>query len=119
MPVGVDGVSANSGGSASIASYSTSTFDSSTPDVVGALDPNANKSASSFVQRTFVGVKDDDGNGTPETVFLFSSAYSNQAGANTVLKSFGASSVAMLDFPAPDRPVNQITAPLCALRFSR
>lgn len=84
-------------GSSSIQAYSRATFDSGIPDVVGALDPAANKSSTSYIPRTFVGVRDDDGNGHSETVMFFSSKYATQAGAASVLNSFGAGSKAMLD----------------------
>jgi hypothetical protein len=82
-----------------IKSYATSNFDAagSDPDVVGALDPTANKSASSFVQRTFVGVHDSNGDGIHETVLTYSSAYARQVDATSVLQAFGANGIAMLD----------------------
>jgi len=82
---------------ASIQTYNKVTFDSSTPDVVGALDPTANKSAEKYLPRMFVGVRDDDGNGSNETVILYSSAYARQVDASDVLRKFGANSIAMLD----------------------
>lgn len=85
------------GASTSIQSHSNSTFDGSTPDVVGALDVTADKSASTFLPRTFVGNIDSDGNGVAETLLLFSTAYGRQASADGVLKAFGATSRAMLD----------------------
>jgi len=77
--------------------YNKATFDESTPDVVGALDPAANKNASGWVPRTFVGVRDDDNIGTIETVMFYSSKLATQALASNVLKDFGATKVAMLD----------------------
>lgn len=84
---------------AAINTYATSNFDgvNSSPDVVGALDPAANKSASSFVPRTFVGVQDSNGDGNFETVFTYSSAYARQVDATSVLQAFGASRIAMMD----------------------
>ena len=84
-------------GSSSIQPYSTATFDAGIPDVVGGLDPTANKSASSYIGRTFVGVRDDDNNGHSETVVFFSSNYATQAGAVSVLSGFGTGSKMMLD----------------------
>ncbi len=81
---------------ASIAPHSTSVF-TTQPDVIGALDVTANKSATSWVARTFVGVRDDDRDGTVERVLFYSSTYATQAWANNILTNFGASSVAMLD----------------------
>ena len=83
-------------GIANIQSYAKETFDS-TPEVVGALDVTANKSALSYLPRTFVGVRDDDGNGTKETVIFYSSSYARQIDASNVLTGFGASVTAMLD----------------------
>lgn len=84
-------------GSSSIQPYAQATFDSGIPDVVGGLDPSANKQATSYIGRTFVGVRDDDGNGHSETVIFFSSKYATQAGAVSVLNGFGAGSKMMLD----------------------
>ncbi|PAX45739.1 phosphodiester glycosidase family protein, partial [Brunnivagina elsteri] len=84
-------------GFADIANYAPETFDSSTPDVVGGLDVNANKSAASNLPRTFVGVRDDDGDRLKETVILYSSNYARQIDASNVLKSFGVSDMVMLD----------------------
>lgn len=83
-------------GIANIQSYAKETFDSM-PEVVGALDAVANKSAFSYLPRTFVGVRDDDGNGTKETVIFYSSSYARQIDASNVLTGFGASATAMLD----------------------
>lgn len=55
---------------ANIQNYRLETFDS-TPDVVGALDEHANKSENSYLPRTFVGIRDDDRNGTTETVIFY------------------------------------------------
>lgn len=83
-------------GIANIQSYAKKTFDSM-PEVVGALDAVANKSAFSYLPRTFVGVRDDDRNGTKETVIFYSSSYARQIDASNVLTGFGASATAMLD----------------------
>jgi hypothetical protein len=84
-------------GTASIQPYNKLTFDNFIPDVVGALAPTANKSADKYLPRTFVGVRDDDGNGSNETVILYSSASARQVDASDVLTKFGANSIAMLD----------------------
>ncbi len=77
--------------------YEKLTFNGTITDVIGALDPAANKQASSWLPRTFVGVRDDDNNGTVETVIFFSSKYARQKWASDILTSFGASKKAMLD----------------------
>jgi Phosphodiester glycosidase len=84
-------------GSSSIQPYSRGTFDSGIPNVVGGLDPTANKDKYSNIPRTFVGVRDDNNDGHSETVIFFSSAYATQAWAVKILESFGAGSKMMLD----------------------
>jgi len=81
---------------ASIVTHSSSVF-SSNPDVVGALAPTADKGINAWLRRTFVGVRDDNNDGTIETLLTFSSTYASQPAANTVLTNFGATAVAMLD----------------------
>lgn len=77
---------------ANIQVHGDTTFNNQTiPEVIGGLDPAANKSKTSRIHRTFLGLRDDDGNSTYETVFIFSGAYANQADATNVLKAFGAS----------------------------
>ncbi len=83
--------------SAEIRAYDRAAFDAATPNVVGALDKTAAKSPTSYVGRTFVGVRDADGDGHSETVLLFSSPLSCQMDAANTLRGFGASIVAMLD----------------------
>jgi Phosphodiester glycosidase len=78
-------------GGANILPYDRSTFGAINSDVVGALAPNANKSATSFLPRTFVGVNGKD------SVIIYSSNYARQIDAVNVLKRFGASEQAMLD----------------------
>ncbi|MCX7596846.1 MAG: phosphodiester glycosidase family protein [Fischerella sp.] len=83
-------------GSASIQAYIQQTFNRF-PEVIGALDAGANKSANKHLPRTFVGVRDDNNDGVKEIVFLYSSNYARQIEASQVLRSFGASAQAMLD----------------------
>lgn len=84
-------------GSSSIQPYSRSTFDAGIPDVVGGLDPAANKDKYTARPRTFVGVRDDNGDGHSETVIFYSSKAAPQSWAVTVLGGFGAGSKMMLD----------------------
>lgn len=84
-------------GISSIQLYSRATFDGGIPNVVGGLDTTCCKGPSTYNKRTFVGVRDDDGNGHSETVIFFSSASATQYGAVNVLSSFGAGSKMMLD----------------------
>lgn len=76
-----------------------STYFSSTsyPDIVGILDPSANKSSTSNIQRTFVGLVDQDGDTYYETVLFYTSKKATQSWAKTILTSFGAADTAMLD----------------------
>ena len=78
-------------GGANILPYDRSTFGAINSNVVGALAANANKSATSFLPRTFVGVSGKD------SVIIYSSNYARQIDAVNVLKRFGASQEAMLD----------------------
>ncbi|WP_088892454.1 ricin-type beta-trefoil lectin domain protein [Leptolyngbya ohadii] len=84
-------------GYARLENYDVQTFDSSIPDVIGALAAQADKSADRQLGRTFTGIIDRDQDSTPETVLFFSSTYSTQAHAANVLRSFGATATAMLD----------------------
>jgi hypothetical protein len=87
-------------GSSSIQSYNPddgSIFWSGTPNVVGGLDPTADKQPSVSKQRTFVGVRDDNVDTRSETIIFFASKYASQARAVSVLDSFGAGSKMMLD----------------------
>jgi hypothetical protein len=83
-------------GNASIQPYSTESF-RRFPEVVGALDANANKAATKYLPRTFVGVRDDNGDNFNETVIFYSSNYARQVDARNALTCFGANASAMLD----------------------
>ncbi|PSB01480.1 phosphodiester glycosidase family protein [Merismopedia glauca] len=72
-------------------------FDIKTPDLIGALDSTANKSADKYLARNFVGIKDEDSNGTNETVIFYSSTAARQIDASQILDSFGAKEKVMLD----------------------
>lgn len=81
----------------SIQPYKKEILDSSVTDIIGALNPMANKSAEKYLPRTFVGVRDNNGDGLLETVIFYSSNSARQVDAVNSLKDFGASSTAMLD----------------------
>lgn len=83
-------------GNASIQPYSTESF-RRFPEVIGALDANANKAATKYLPRTFVGVRDDNSDNLNETVIFYSSNYARQVDARNALKCFGANASAMLD----------------------
>lgn len=84
-------------GSSSIQSHSRSTFDGAIPNVVGGLTVTADKGKTQVKRRTFVGVRDDDGNGHSETVIFYSSTGAPQDWAVKILSGFGAGSKMMLD----------------------
>lgn len=87
-------------GSSSIQTYNPddgSIFWGPTPNVIGGLEIDANKEPSVVKQRTFVGVRDDDGDTRSETIIFFASRYATQSRAASVLGSFGAGSKMMLD----------------------
>jgi hypothetical protein len=75
------------------------TYNSSTPDGAGTVDPGANFAGqqNSWIQRTFVGVADQSGDGVPETALFYGSKLATQASAKAILQAFGAQSVAMFD----------------------
>lgn len=85
--------------SSSIQTYSRSIFDGSIPNVIGGYDPNYDKDGkkNSNIQRTFVGVRDDNNDGHSETVIFYASKYATQPWAINILNSFGAGSKMMLD----------------------
>ncbi|WP_309738893.1 phosphodiester glycosidase family protein [Chamaesiphon sp. OTE_20_metabat_361] len=86
-----------SDGKISIEPYSLSTFNGTTPNVVGALAPTAGKNASRALPRTFIGVKNQLSDKTYSTVLLFISPAASQSEAEQTLQKFGAERVAMLD----------------------
>ncbi|MCJ8283372.1 MAG: phosphodiester glycosidase family protein [Rivularia sp. ALOHA_DT_140] len=83
-------------GFASIQPYSTEWF-RRFPEVIGVLDAKANKAATKYLPRTFVGVRDDNGDNLNETVIFYSSNSARQVDAQNALKCFGANNSAMLD----------------------
>jgi hypothetical protein len=86
-------------GSSSIQAYNKDMFNWGIPDLVGGLDNSANKDGkrNSYIARTYVGVRDDNGDGHSETVIFFASAYATQDWAVNILSGFGAGSKMMLD----------------------
>jgi Phosphodiester glycosidase len=85
-------------GQISIDPYSRSTFDGTTPNVIGALAPTAGTNAHRHLRRTFIGVKNQHQNArTYKTVLLFISPSASQSEATQTLQQFGAKQVAMLD----------------------
>ncbi|WP_437944965.1 hypothetical protein WME98_28785 [Sorangium sp. So ce296] len=78
-----------------IGTYDRSSFGS--PDVVGALDVAADKNKYASIQRTMVGVRDDNGDGDLETILVLSTRRATQAVAASRLSAFGAHEMAMLD----------------------
>jgi hypothetical protein len=73
-----------------ITNYRRSTFDSSFPDVVGALEPEAGENSIRFLPRTFLGIKSNK-------ILIFSSNSARAIDAVNTLQQFGAESIAMLD----------------------
>ncbi len=70
---------------------------SSAPDILAGLSEDADKGPRDLVGRTFVGVADLNGDGQAEEVLFLVSKTTRQADAASVLRSFGASQVMMLD----------------------
>lgn len=85
-------------GSSSVQDYDERTFRGNIPDVVGGLDVTANKDRrmKEPIERTFVGVRDDNGDRNPETVIFFTSTAAKQSDADDVLRGFGTLSPRMM-----------------------
>ena len=69
----------------------------SAPDIVGGLATSHDKSKNAWIQRTFVGMHDRNGDGTRETLLIYASAQATQAYAEAQLRAFGAQETMMLD----------------------
>lgn len=81
-----------------IEGFSFNLYNTGWKNIIGGLDVAADKSPTSTAKgRTFVGNRDDDGNGSKETIMFFSSYGTTQAVADNALKGFGATSRMMLD----------------------
>jgi len=74
-----------------------SLYYSDAPDIVAGLTQTASKRIDQYVGRTFVGIDDRNLDGSYETVLIFNSSLSRQVDAASVLESFGADRVMMLD----------------------
>jgi len=72
-------------------------YSSSAPNIIAGLSEQANKEMNNRVGRTFVGIDDNNGDGKFEIILIFNSAKATQQEATTVLRSFGADKVMMLD----------------------
>ncbi|MEB3342110.1 phosphodiester glycosidase family protein [Okeania sp.] len=70
---------------------------STAPNFIVGLQENADKGVQDQTGRTFIGVKDKDGDRLNETILIFTSKKATQLHAANVLKSFGATEVIMLD----------------------
>ena len=72
-------------------------YQSTAPNVIGGLAEDAPKSPNKYVARTFVGIKDKDGDSQFETVLIFNTLTARQVDAASALRSLGAEKVMMLD----------------------
>ncbi|MGK7920800.1 MAG: phosphodiester glycosidase family protein [Trichodesmium sp.] len=70
---------------------------STAPNFIVGLQENADKGVEDKTGRTFIGVKDKDGDRLNETILIFTSKEATQLHATKVLKHFGATQVIMLD----------------------
>jgi len=80
---------------ARIEMYSRNVFDQFS-DVIGGLAGTADKFMNLSLGRTFAGLRDENGDGTYETLLLYSSDKTTQAHAMMVLQEFGAAQTIML-----------------------
>ncbi len=67
------------------------------PNFIVANSKDADRNQSSQVGRSFIGVKDGNGDGLYEIILVFNSNKADQEEAATTLKGFGATKVIMLD----------------------
>jgi hypothetical protein len=72
-------------------------YSSSAPNIVAGLAEDAPKNIKKYVGRTFIGVVDKNGDERYETVLIFSTRTARQVDAASVLRSFGAYKLMMLD----------------------
>lgn len=72
-------------------------YSSEAANIIGGLKPDADKGLNDETGRTFIGIKDSNGDGISETLLIFSSQTATQFHAAEVLRYFGASEVIMLD----------------------
>jgi hypothetical protein len=104
-----------------------SLYGSTAPNLIGGLTEEANKRAKYAVGRTFVGIKDADGDGVFETLLVYNTVTALQSAAADTLRSFGAEKVMMLDgggstqllcksgwWVRSDRPIPQAMAVIAA-----
>ncbi len=102
-------------------------YTSSAPNIVAGLSEDAKKRIDKYVGRTFVGVSDQDGDRFFETFLIFNTQTARQADAASILRSFGAKKVMMLDggsstqlvcrdqaYITTDRPIPQAIGVLAA-----
>ena len=67
------------------------------PEMVAILDKNANKGVNTKTGRTFLGVRDANGDGKGETLYVFCTKFASQVDAAKVLSDFGATQMGMVD----------------------
>lgn len=72
-------------------------YGSTAAEILGGLSEEANKASKFAVARTFVGVRDDDGDGQYEKLLVFNTQTAKPEDAAEVLRSFSADKVMMLD----------------------
>jgi hypothetical protein len=72
-------------------------YNSSAPNIIAGLAEDAPKNIKKYVGRTFLGVVDRNGDARYETVLIFSTRSARQVDAASVLRSFGAHKIMMLD----------------------
>jgi hypothetical protein len=72
-------------------------YESSAPDVVTGLSPRAPIRSLAQVGRSWIGTADHDGDGLHEILYLYSGLAVTQRHVEELLRSFGATSLLMLD----------------------
>ncbi len=72
-------------------------YSSSAPNIIAGLTEDADKGPKNSTGRTFVGVDDGNSDGQYEMILIFNSKTATQPDAASILKSFGADKIVMLD----------------------
>jgi hypothetical protein len=75
----------------------TALYSSDAPNIIAGLEEEANKRLKYSVGRTFLGIDDQDGNGSFETVLVINTLSATQLDIVGVLREWGADKVMMLD----------------------
>lgn len=80
---------------------------STAPNILAGLSEYADKGVNIYTARTFIGIYDKNLDGMNEMILIFNSEWSTQADAASILRSFGAQKIIMLDGGGSTQLINQ------------